>query len=112
MVLDMTPVLERLPDELEHQRSGPVQVLGVDIRVQPDSEGRDAAFIVVTLSDPPAGEETWPTEDIWRLRRRVGRAIRHLDPEVSLPWFLQLQTADPDDHGDDETVVELDGDSE
>lgn len=101
-------VLEGLPQELEHRWSGQIEVLSVEAAIQPDSSGEDAVFVTMTLSDPPAGHDTWPTDDIWVLRRMVRSAMQRVAPDFDMPWFLQLQAEHPDDHGDDEMVVEVD----
>lgn len=91
---------------------GQTSVESIEVAPGEDSEGAPALFVIVTLSNPPAGQETWPVDDIWALRRLFRRKILEVDPELEIPWFISFRPADadaldPEDEGDQ---IETDGD--
>lgn len=69
---------------------GQTRVLDVRSDVGEDSEGTPAIFFELTLSDPPAGLDTWPVDDIWEIRRVVQKIMAAAGPELEVPWFLSF----------------------
>lgn len=68
-------------------RIGRTEILRVNVQVNPDSEGEQAVFLDLELSDPR--EDTWPHDEILELRHRIldwfGNA------ELLLPVYVNLQ---------------------
>ena len=98
------PTVEELPAALTNQEAGGTRVVGARVSYREDSEGEPAVFVELILSDPPAGMDTWPVEDVWALRRAVREAIENLDPELDMSWFISLapereEELDPEDTG-------------
>lgn len=89
--------VERLPDELEDRSAGDTRISRVQIRVGEDSLGEPAMFVILTLSDPPNGLDTWPVDDIWALRRKVRDAIAKVAPDLELPWFVMFEPEHAED---------------
>jgi len=83
-----------LEERLQGLESGTTRVLGAKVRHDEDSEGEPALFLELTLTNPPPGEETWPTDDIWALRRLVGDVVAEIG-EVTTPWFIRFYPKDP-----------------
>ena len=72
-------VMEQVPDalkELAGQETGQTTVKADTVEEREDSSGERALYIVLTLSDPPRGEDTWPVDDLWALRSKVRVAVR------------------------------------
>jgi hypothetical protein len=89
MLLDMAMVEPVLQERLRGLRSGRTSVECVDVRRGEDSEGEPALFLDLTLSDPPDGHETWPTDDIWDLREQVSEVVAGVE-DVTGPWFINF----------------------
>jgi hypothetical protein len=83
-----------LEERLQRLQSGTTRVLSATVRRREDSEGEPALFLELTLSDPPRGEETWPTDDIWALRRQIRDVVAGAD-ELTEPWFIRFQPEHP-----------------
>lgn len=89
------PTIEAaLEEKLQGLKSGTTEVLSAKVRRGEDSGGEPALFLELTLTNPPPGEETWPTDDIWALRRLVGDVVASID-EVTEPWFIRFYPKDP-----------------
>lgn len=82
-----------LEERLKGLQSGTTRVLSAKVRHDEDSEGEPALFLELTLTNPPPGEETWPTDDIWALRRLIGDVVASIG-EVE-PWFIRFSPEDP-----------------
>lgn len=67
---------------------GSVVVRDLDVAFGIDSSDEEAIFVTLLLSDPAAGEETWPPEETDRIRSLVRERIRDLD----LPLFAYIRT--------------------
>ena len=94
-------VAELLPNELEGQHAGETKVREVRVDVREDSSGRTALFVVLVLSEPPRGADTWPVDDLWALRRAVREAKSKIEEEGTqtpvageLPWFVVFESKD------------------
>jgi len=83
-----------LEGKLQGLKSGTTEVLSAKVRHEADSEGEPALFLELTLTNPPPGEETWPTDDIWALRKMVGDVVASLGG-VTEPWFMRFYPKDP-----------------
>lgn len=81
---------------MKHQTVGHTIVRDIRVEVQPDAFGEDALFIVLVLSDPPAGHDSWPIDDLQAMRQGLRERIApHLD-ELPLPWFVVFEPEHPD----------------
>lgn len=93
-------VTEQLPDKLRDQYAGRTKVKDVRVDLRDDSSEQKALFVVLLLSDPPAGEESWPIDDLWDLRRITQEAIaditKQLDPDWEMPWFVSFEPQNPE----------------
>lgn len=99
-------VADRLPGELRDRNAGVTVVKDVVIEIREDSDGETAVFVVLKLSDPPHGEDSWPIDDLWALRRITRETIDRLkaerEPAWNLPWFIVFEPEHPLLHDDDE----------
>lgn len=89
-------VLEELRPAIRDRAAGQRLLRDVRVAVEPDSFGDDALFIVLVLSDPPAGEETWPVNDLRALRQAVREALEPKLAEIGMPWFVSFEPEHPD----------------
>jgi hypothetical protein len=103
-------VAEQLPYSLKDRAEGTTRIEEVRVEMREDSSDRMALFVVLVLSDPPPGRETWPVEDLWALRRAVRQAISETEPELSLPWFVifEPETTESLDLGDINEQLDVD----
>ena len=78
------------------------------VELREDSSDRQALFVVLVLSDPPSGLETWPVDDLWALRREVREAVADQVPDLAIPWFVVFEPEHPDlpDAGDEALGIE------
>ena len=101
-------VADRLPGELRDQNAGLTVVRDVDVEFREDSDGEMAFFVILKLSDPPSGAESWPVDDLWSLRRMTREAIDRIkakrEPEWSWPWFIVFEPEHPDLLNDDDQL--------
>jgi hypothetical protein len=101
-------VTEQLPDKLRDQYSGRTKIKDVKVDFRDDSSEQQALFVVLVLSDPPAGEESWPIDDLWDLRRITRETIaditRRLDPDWEMPWFVSFEPENPELLFDDDEL--------
>jgi hypothetical protein len=100
--------VERLPPALKDKSAGATIIKDVRVDVREDSSDRLALFIVLVLSDPPNGLETWPVDDLWALRREVRKAVAEKIPDLEMPWFIVFEPEHPDllDEDDESLDVE------
>jgi hypothetical protein len=89
--IDIDAVLE---EKLRGLEAGTTRVLNATVRHEEDSEGEPALFLELTLTNPPPGEETWPIDDIWALRRKIGDVVAGIEG-ITEPWFIRFQPKDP-----------------
>ena len=66
------------------------------------TEDQSALFLVVTLSDPKS--DTWPVEDLMKLRRQLRHDSRQLN--VPVPIFIELEPETDAVQADDVGVSE------
>lgn len=103
-------VADRLPDALRKSEAGKTKVRDARVRIQEDSSGETALYIVLTLANPPRGQSTWPTDDLWALRRDVLEVKTRLEDElkdkVDLPWFVVFEPERPAEL-EDEDLLEI-----
>lgn len=90
-------VSETLIPVLKGLRANDTSVVDVRWDERDDSSGRPAVFIALVLADPPAGQETWPIEDVRRLKRTVRDELFEKDPDFDTPWFIELESEHPDE---------------
>lgn len=83
-----------LEEKLQQLESGTTRVLSARVKRGEDSEGEPALFLELTLTNPPPGEETWPIDDIWALRRQISDVVASVD-EITEPWFIRFYPEDP-----------------
>jgi hypothetical protein len=103
-------VADRLPDELRKSQAGKTEVRDARVRFEEDSSGQLALNIILTLANPPRGQSTWPTDDLWALRRDVLEVKTRLEDElkdkVDLPWFVIFEPETPAEL-EDEDLLEI-----
>jgi len=92
----MMAVLEEIPLAIKDKAAGATLVRDVRVAVAPDSFGDDALFIILVLSDPPAGHDTWPVEDLRELRQFVREYLGSRLTELGMPWFVAFEPEHPD----------------
>jgi hypothetical protein len=105
-------VTDRLTDELRNSRVGKTEVRDAKVRVEENSEGQLALCIVLVLANPK-GRPTWPTADIWGLRREVLEIKTRLEEEhdeVDLPWYIMFKSEKPAKMEAEDLVGALDDD--
>ncbi len=100
-------VLDRLPAELEERWTGGTKVQGAKLTTEEDSSGDLAVFVTVMLSDAPRGQDTWPVEDVWMLRRLVQESVDEIAPDLATPWFLRLVAEHPETFEAEDEPVEV-----
>lgn len=83
-----------LEEKLQGLKSGTTRVVSARVQRGEDSEGEPALFLELTLTNPAAGEETWPIDDIWALRRQISDVVASVE-EITGPWFIRFQPEDP-----------------
>ncbi len=92
-------IADRLPDELRNHQAGKTEVRDTRVRFEEDSSGQLALYIILTLANPPRGQTTWPTDDLWALRRDVLAVKTRLEDElkdrIDLPWFVIFEPEKP-----------------
>lgn len=96
--------VERLPPALKDKSVGATIIKDVRAEIREDSSDRLALFVVLVLSDPPKGLDTWPVDDLWGLRREVRKAVAQRLPELDMPWFVVFEPEHPDLPDDDEAL--------
>jgi hypothetical protein len=90
--LDET-LFEALKKELSGREVHATRVERVDILRGTDADGNPALFVRLTLTEPPAGEETWPSDDVLRLRRLVRDALLRMLHDDALRWYVSFDSA-------------------
>jgi len=104
-------VAEQLPRELTDQSAGKTRIEEVRVEVRQDSSERPALSIVLVLSDPPKGAETWPIDDLWALRRLVRDAMAETEAELNgMPWFVVFESKSHEPLDPEDTAEQLDVD--
>jgi hypothetical protein len=101
--------VERLPPALKDKSAGATIIKDVRVDVREDSSDRLALFIVLVLSDPPRGLETWPVDDLWALRREVRRAVAEKIPDLDMPWFVVFEPEHPELLDEDDESLDVEG---
>ena len=63
-----------------------------DVRVErhPDSSGEDAYYVTLVLADPPVGQDTWPLDDLRRMRGAVRRALGQAS-DLDATWYVVFE---------------------
>jgi len=88
-------VVDRLREEPDE---GELHIVRVDAALTTGSDDEPVVRLTITLSDPAPGLETWPSEDIWRLRQRVDRLVSLSEPALPRAVIdLQPETPDAED---------------
>ena len=85
-------LFEALKETLSGQKVHATQVQQVDITRGTDGEGNPALFVRLTLSEPPEGAETWPSDDVLRLRRLVRDAVLRMLHDEALRWYVSFES--------------------
>jgi hypothetical protein len=94
-----------LSKELCGFKSGDTRVLGVRVDEGQNIEGEDRLIVTLVLSDPSNGQETWSTDDVTEIERRLDSLISERSP--GKPWYVYLMPKHPA-----ELEGEEDGESE
>jgi hypothetical protein len=92
---------------------GSIRVVAVRGELTTDHDGDPVVRLRLTLSDPPAGQATWPLDDVDVLRQEVERLVSA--SSVDLPYVvfeLYPESPDPDEADDasDDLAEALDRD--
>jgi hypothetical protein len=85
-------LFDALAKELQGRRVHATQVEQVEISRDLDADGSPALFVHLTLSDPPAGAETWPSQDVLRLRQLVRDAVLRMLSDDGLRWYVSFDS--------------------
>jgi hypothetical protein len=85
-------LFEALRNELRGRKVHATQIESVDLRRGLDADSNPALFIHLTLTDPPKGSETWPSEDVSRLRRLVRDAVLRMLQDDELRWYVSFDS--------------------
>ena len=83
----------------------------IRVEEREDSSGERALYIVLTLSDPPRGEDTWPVDDLWALRSKVRVAVSEESKWITEPWFVMFEPEHPGELDSDDLHEQLNADS-
>ena len=101
-------VTEQLPEKLRDKYAGQTKITDVKVEFREDSSEEPAVFFVLVLSDPPAGTETWPIDDLWELRRITRQVVADLvaqwEPSWEMPWFVSFEPENPELLSDDDEL--------
>lgn len=85
---------EMLAELVREWRSGEVEVLDVTVDVSEDRDGVPSVNLTAVLTDPSAGADTWPIENLLPLRREVRARANGMGLEAPVYlWFKP--TSDP-----------------
>lgn len=80
---------------------GSTRVLDSSGFVDLDADEELAIYLVVTMSDPSAGSETWPIEDVLEIHRTL--IAKAAAEELAMPLYVQMRPATDDvPHEDDD----------
>lgn len=83
--------VERVEEALrEPPQVGGTRILAARVRLGEDSNGDKALFVKLMLSDPAPGHETWPADDLTKIRRAIRDVITAADPELKVPWVISF----------------------
>lgn len=66
-----------------------------------DEDGRPYVLLVLSLTEPQDGRDTWPVEDTFEIRQRVRRIVDELG--MTMPVDLSLTVDGPDDSAEGDT---------
>lgn len=89
-----------IAERLRGKRFGALEVHDVHHRVGYDSDDEPAIYLDLTVSDPAAGQDTWPLEETDSLRRAALDAAKATGPgSVSVYVWLTPETDEPQDDG-------------
>lgn len=84
-------LFEALTEELRGREVHATRVERVHIARGADADGNPALFVQLTLTEPPAGSETWPSNDVLRLRRLVRDALLRMLQEDTR-WYVSFES--------------------
>lgn len=56
--------------------------------------------MILVLSDPPSGHETWPIDDLWKLRRITREVIADIETKFESTWPGPWSVAFEPEHAD------------
>jgi hypothetical protein len=90
--------------------AGDTVVRDVRVDVREDAFGDEALFVVLVLSDPPEGHESWPVDDLRALRRFVRDYLTENTPDLATPWFVVFEPEHPDLDASEDDNEQLDFD--
>jgi hypothetical protein len=85
-------LFEAVKAELSGRRVHATGVESVSITRGVDADGNPALFVHLTLTEPPEGAATWPSDDVVRLRRLVRDALLRMLHEDTLRWYVSFDT--------------------
>jgi hypothetical protein len=98
-------VAERLTTELNGSQSGKTEVRNTRVEFREDSSGDEAVYIILTLANPTAGQQTWPIDDLWALRREVREIKTEAEKDakdiIDFPWFIVFEPEKPSELEDE-----------
>ena len=74
-----------------------VDVVAVEYDIAEDRDGVPSVYLSVVLSDPPAGADTWPLDDLLSLRRAVRAKANAMGLEAPFYLWFTPETDPPQD---------------
>jgi hypothetical protein len=101
--------VERVHEALteQHLGAGGTDVRRLHVRLGDDANGDPAFLVRLVLSDPPAGEETWPVSDLRALRRTIRDKLGDIDPELRTPWIISFEPESSEQFAPEDTEGEV-----
>ena len=75
---------------------GTVHIVDITANLASGADGQQVVRLVVILRDPDADEETWPIDDVRRLRIRIYDLLAGSDEELP-EAVVDIQPETPDD---------------
>jgi hypothetical protein len=104
-------VEETVGPALRRLQADGTRVVYVRLEQKEDSSGRAALFVVLVLADPPPGRQTWPVDDVIRLKRMVLDEFVEKEPDFDLPWFVEIESEHPDELDPEDAREQIDVDA-
>jgi len=75
------------------QTVGSITVLAAEFTADIDHDGEAVVYIDLTITDPPAWNETWPVDDVMALRMKVNE--KAADLLTADRWSVRMRAATP-----------------
>ena len=96
--------LTRSREELRRTSVGSIVVFDVQLEPRLDRDGEEYLHIMLVISEPPQGQQTWSLDDAFTLRQRVRTTAAEfgISSGLSINMTTAGDTGTSDDDGDDD----------